>query len=114
MFFDFEVTFIDFLFCLVSPYLAISVVGELPDPGGSNVLVTLTGKGLFCGMSPMNLSPKDSITKQINASDLGGSFLFLSGRDNCGGYDYFELISHRIFNKNQRISKRPGVAKECG
>lgn len=62
----------------------MSVVGELPDLGGTNEFRTLTGKGSFSRMSPANLSPVGSKTDRIRASDLGGSVSSLCGRDGCG------------------------------
>ncbi|CAB3252543.1 unnamed protein product [Arctia plantaginis] len=71
----------------------MSVVSELPDPGGTSELLTPTGKRTFNEMSPTDFSPKDNRSKRINNSDLSGNVSSLNARDNCGEYNYCELVS---------------------
>ncbi|CAB3240744.1 unnamed protein product [Arctia plantaginis] len=71
----------------------MSVVSELPDPGGTSEFVTPTGKRTFIEMSPTDFSPKDSSRRRIINSDLSGNVSSPTGRDNCGEYNYCDLVS---------------------
>ncbi|CAB3222454.1 unnamed protein product [Arctia plantaginis] len=71
----------------------MSVVSELPDPGGTSEFLTPTGKRTFGEVSPADFTPKDGSRRRIINSDLSGNVSSPTGRDNCGEYNYCDLVS---------------------